>query len=337
MFEEEQISVLDPIDEFYSKKHYFSYSGLKLLLWSPPAWKERYINKQREESIEKHLIEGKVIHCKLLNNHLFDRLFLVSPTTLPSGNTKKVLDKLFKIYEQQGSDPELNSISDRLEDLLQILRDVDLHQSLSTDEKRIAKFMTDECLDYWNYLLQKGTRDVIDQETDDYCQAVANRLIEMSTIRDLMGMDLPDHLEVINETEFKADLVNYPFGVKGIMDNLVIDHRKKVIRLNDFKTTNRSLADFKEQVEYYQYWLQAAMYTTLVYGAFQELLNRGYTLEFRFIVIDRNLLVYPFLVSEETLHNWIEQMNQVVDKANYHYTNRVYELPYEFCVEQVIL
>ena len=47
--------------------------------------------------------------------------------------------------------------------------------------------------------------------------------------------------------------------------------------------------------------------------------------------------MYPFPVSEATLNNWFNKLTDVVEKANWHYTNKNYELPYDFAVGKVVL
>jgi hypothetical protein len=68
-----------------------------------------------------------------------------------------------------------------------------------------------------------------------------------------------------------------------------------------------------------------------------DLLEKGYQLKFHFVVIDRNYQCYPFFVSENTMNSWLDKLKNVIDKADWHYTNRDYTLPYEFAKGKVIL
>ncbi|HEY4062310.1 MAG TPA: hypothetical protein VGM30_10440 [Puia sp.] len=349
--------VRDPMNEFYNKKLYFSYSALKLLLHSPGAYKRKYITKIYEEKIEKHLIKGKVIHCLLLNNHLFDELFIVSPVNIPSGNNKIIVDRIFKIYLQGIADNPLNhsanqSLTDYSENILNILLEINLHQSLTDDkpdrqgvvaktgnQKRLEKIFNDENLNYFEYLKIQGTRNVIDQETYDLCAIYADIIRNNKEIVKIMALDVSDseEIKVINEFELRTGLSKYPFGIKGILDNVVFDNAIKVIRVNDFKTTDRPLNEFRDTIDFYKYWLQAVIYMMLVYAEYTPLFDNGWTFEFRFIVIDANQHVYPFLVKEKTLNEWLLRFNEVIDKANYHYTERAYDLPFEFSKGLVVL
>jgi len=109
------------------------------------------------------------------------------------------------------------------------------------------------------------------------------------------------------------------------------------VRVNDFKTTDRTLSEFKETVEFYKYWLQAIIYMLLVYAEYRPLFESGWTFQFRFIVVDANMHIYPFLVKDRTLKGWLDRFNEVVEVANYHFSERVYDLPFEFSKGQVVL
>lgn len=349
--------VRDPMRDFYSQKVYFSYSALKMLLHSPATYKRKYIDKQYEEKIEKHLIKGKVIHCLLLNNHLFDQLFLVSPDKLPSGNNKIVVDRIFKTYSRGLYDAALApsiefSLNDYGELILNILKEIDLHQSLTDDkpdrngviaktgdQKRLEKIITEENVNYFDHLKKQGARNVIDQETLDMCIIAADAIKENKRISDLMALDVQpgSNIRVLNEHELRTGLQKYPFGIKGILDNLVFDYSRKIIRVNDFKTTDRPLAEFSDTIEFYKYWLQAIIYMLLVYAEYQPLFETGWKFEFRFIVIDINLHIYPFPVKEATLQIWLKRFNEAIEKANYHYSEKSYDLPFEFSKGQVVL
>jgi hypothetical protein len=110
-----------------------------------------------------------------------------------------------------------------------------------------------------------------------------------------------------------------------------------MIYINDVKTSSKELKDFPESVEYYNYWMQAAIYYTIITIKFLNLIDRGYEIKFHFVVIDKNYQVYPFPVSESTLQTWFGQFTSVLDKANWHYINKSYDLPYDFAIGKVVL
>jgi hypothetical protein len=46
---------------------------------------------------------------------------------------------------------------------------------------------------------------------------------------------------------------------------------------------------------------------------------------------------YPFLVSQKTLESWLPKLLDVLNKAEWHYINKRYDLPYDFATGKVIL
>jgi hypothetical protein len=343
--------------EFYSKKIFFSYSSLNKLLNNPRQFYREYVLQLKDEDIEAYMIRGKVIHCLLLEKEKFDKYFIVSPDKLPSENIKKVIDNTWEAYlklKKAGQTPS-EILADHSEHLLNELKAIDLYQTLKTDDQRVAKVCTIEGIAYWDFLYMTSGKHIISQEVYNECLTAANQLKYDKTIAELMQLepdDFNDRIERYNEIELKAnDAVRlspdglkitreFPFGLKGILDNLVLDMEGKIIRVNDIKTTSKSLKDFKDAVEYYRYSLQAAIYRVL---AFQFLRDKGiedwmqWKVVINFIVIDRDMQYYPFEVSAETLDTWMFQLGECLEIAYYHYVNRKYGLPYEFCTGKVKL
>ena len=160
-----------------------------------------------------------------------------------------------------------------------------------------------------------------------------------SKVSNLLGLFVSemDNVDIKNEQEFKAEL-DKSFGLKGIIDSLKLDHDSKIIYINDLKTTGKSLIDFPETVEFYNYWAQAAIYQRLVWYNFNDLIfNQGYKVLFNFIVVDKYLQVYPFAVSDDTMSKWQLKLENLFNEANWHYSNKNYNLPFKFATGNVIL
>lgn len=320
-------------EKFYSKEYSFSYSGLNKLLFSPRLWYKHYVLEEREEKTDLHLIEGKVIHALLLDGDNFSKNFIVSPIKLPSADTKGLLDRVFQYAkESELHDKELKEFGDKI---IEILKDVDLHQSLKTDQQRIDKIVTDPNISYYEYLKTKEGKDIIDQETLDRCREDAELIRENKKVSRLLRIEEESSLKVIinNEYPVQKKLKGYPFGLKGIIDNVIIDHEEEIVYINDIKRTGKTLNDFEETVDYYNYWLQAAIYKELI----GDMVPQGYTVKFTFIVIDKYQQVYPFEVSTVTMIKWSEKMKETLETAKFHYENRKFNLPIKFEKETVIL
>lgn len=327
-------------EDFYSKKFYFSYSSLNKLLWNPQAFYQMYVLGNREEKTESYLVNGKLVHTLLLEEHTFDEKFIIIPGKLPTDNTKAVIDRVFyHAQELQANGDTRTDFTEYTEAVLDVLKDMNLHQSLKTEQQRLDKIYTPDAISYWNFMKNKGSKLLIDQTTYDSCKTSVDLIKTNPEICELICCNNNDftNKQVFNELPVEASVNNKTFGIKGIIDNLVIDHDKKVIYINDIKTSSKDLKDFPESVEFYNYSLQAAIYTSLIGIKFINLIDSGYQLKFHFVVIDRSYQVYAFPVSENTLNHWMNKLLQIIEKADWHYVNKNFTLPYEFALGKVVL
>ena len=143
---------------------------------------------------------------------------------------------------------------------------------------------------------------------------------------------------MFNEIELSSDAVGIDnIGLKGIADSIQINHDKKIIYINDLKTTGKTITDFPETVKFYNYSIQAAIYTRLVKEVYKHIITPEWTIVFNFIVIDKYNQVYCFKVSNLTLEMWDFELSDRLIEMYWHYRNNNYSLPYNFATSQVIL
>jgi hypothetical protein len=335
---QESIEIME--NDFYAKPFQFSYSSLNKLMWNPQAFYQMYVLGNREEKTESYLVNGKIIHALLLEADKFNDQFIISPTNLPTGSTRSVIDRVYAhAKELQANGDQRTEFTDFSDAVLDVLKDINLHQSLKTDQQRIDKMYTPDAISYWDFLKSKGDKTLIDQETYDFCKTGVDLIKMNNKVCDLLGCNVNEfsNKEVYNELPVDCNINGKNFGLKGIIDSVVIDHDKRTIFINDIKTTSKDLKDFPESIEFYNYWLQAAIYSTIIAIKFINLIDSGYQLKFHFVVIDKAYQVYPFPVSDGTLNNWFNKLTSVLDKADWHYTNKNYDLPYDFAIGKVVL
>lgn len=329
--------------EFFSKPFLMSYSGLNRLMFSPALFYNHYILGQREDVTDRNMIEGSLIHCLLLKPESFDDQFVLSVADLPSDNPRTVLHTLFNHYKEiKQSDPE-----DKREELhefayaiIDILADMNLYQSLKTDIQRLDKMMIEKNVHYWEYLKKAEGRIVIDQDLYDFAAAAVEKIKNTPSVIDAMGFfEDPAFTGVTKQNELQLTMFDdtLKFGLRGIIDNLVIDPKKKIIKVNDLKKTSKDLLSFKDSIEYYRYYLQAAMYHKLVEHVY---LSRpeyeDFKIVFRFVVVDSYMQIAPIKVSEETMTEWLKILNEKLEHANYHFTTQNFELPYDFLIQSEV-
>jgi uncharacterized protein YaaR (DUF327 family) len=118
---------------------------------------------------------------------------------------------------------------------------------------------------------------------------------------------------------------------------MVVDVKTKTVRINDLKTSSKSISDFPESIEYWRYWLQAAVYKKLAKEFLKDVIDDSWVIEFNFIVIDKYNQVYPFKVSDTTMDKWTDQTIECLNEGAYHYDTRDFTLPYKFVAGDVLL
>lgn len=312
-------------DRFYENKFYFSYSGLNKLLYSPSIFYKHYILNQQEDRTDAHLVEGRLLHCLLLDAESFDKQFILSSGSVPTGPTKQVIDRVFKsAVEQRRTDESIKNFDS---EILDILKEINFHQRLKTDEQRLEKILTDDAISYFEFLKNRSGKDIIDEDmynrAKDSVEIIRSNKMATET---LSG----DYVE--SEVMLNCVINDYPFGIKGIVDRIIVKDSK--ITICDLKTTSKTISDFADTVDYYNYWMQAAMYVELV--ACTRQIDPS-EIGFSFLVIDKYQQVYVFDVEKNTMLLWREKLRSKLEVAKYHYDNRYYALPYEFATGKITL
>lgn len=320
-----------PVDQPFK----LSYSGLNKLIYSPGLFYNHYVLGQREDVNEKYMIEGRLVHCLLLKPECFNDEFILNSYEMPTDSHKKVLDRLFTHYTCLTEDDVLFgkvTLEDFSNAILDILTDENLFQSLKTDAQRLEKIITPKNAMYWHFLKSSPGKTIIDQEQYDYANKMVAKITSNSSILELMGFfaDSMSNISKWNEVMAEVDAPGITsFKLRGILDNLVIDHEKKEIRVNDLKKTSKSLSTFEESIDHYNYWMQAAMYVKLakVISTYDS-----YPVIFRFIVIDPYMQLSTIRISDETMAVWTEKLDQKIKEADYHFKTRNFDLPYSHII-----
>jgi hypothetical protein len=321
-------------EAFYAKDFNFSYSSINKLLFSPSIFYKEYILQDREIRTDKHLVEGKLVHCLLLEPENLEKKFKIVPGKTPTDSVRKVLH----ILSEKTDAAKLEDIDDQL--ITDVLKEVNLYQSLKTDEQRIAKIKINDYETYWKFILNK-TVDVVDQDTLARCNDYVDILNSHAGVKKLFANNETD-FELDSEERYvekylKCTLKQKKFGLHGYVDFYKIDHENKTVTICDLKTTSKTITEFEETVEYYNYYLQAAIYFKLVYENLDEKIRDDYKILFKFVVIDKYNQVYIFEVLDDTMRGWAFMLTDALNVAEYHYNEKDYSLPYNFATNNIKL
>jgi len=320
--------------EIFNKGDFeFSYSSLNRLLFSPQLFYKEYILKEREIRMEKHLIEGSLTHLLLLEPLKFDDVYIISPSKTPSAALQMVLKNVLNVNGP-------GELKDYTDDILDSLVNVNLYQSVKDDEKKLAKVLSIENQTFYDFI-STSDKTIIDQEAYDRCvvrvQLIKDNKDVIALFDNVVSTDFElDQVEIYNEQFLSCETKDYTFGLKGYVDRYTVDHDKEEINIIDLKTTGKSISDFEDSIEFYNYWMQAAIYKKLVLSEMPET-AKYYNLTYRFVVIDKYNQVYVFLVTDKTMTMWENRLKTTLDVAEYHCINNRYDLPYKFLTQTVTL
>jgi hypothetical protein len=221
---------------------------------------------------------------------------------------------------------------------VQICKSSNFWGNIKVETTLIAKF-NDEIV--WNYiqaLVESDGKIILDSETHEkVLTAVATLKTNKFSKKYLFEKD--DTFEVIYQLpivfKYKDRLM------KAMLDNVVIDHEKKVVYPVDLKTMGEWAENFPYNVSKYRYDLQAEIYTLAITAWVNEH-HPGYEIQlFRFIVVSKNnvekVLIFRLNIDEwrakvnkhritslSTLDEILETYDWYVKNGDYQYPKEMY-------------
>lgn len=330
-------------------KFYFSYSSLVKLINEPKVFYKEYILGEKETKEEKYLKEGQLFHLFVLEPEKFDDKFILLPTSVPTGYALETLHKLLTLvvsdvaFDDDGNELESYTIPDldqHHDYIIAIMKRFNFYQSLKTDQQRLDKVINPECQLYWHVLQEQyqNKKVVVDIDMVNKAKEKADLILKNEECQQLLKA-YNSKEDVRTELELQYDLPNYPFGLKGVIDCVKIDYTNETIYITDFKTTSKTLKEWKNSFEEseYMYWLQVILYKELILSLVPTGSKTAWKLKVNFPVIDKNNNVYVFPVSINSLYEWQVKTKEKLEIAKWHMENEKYDLPYEFYVGKIEL
>ncbi len=315
-------------------KMYLSYSSLVKLCKSPRQFYKEYILEEREILENKYFKQGGLFHLFILEPENFDEKFIVLPDKLPSDSVQQVIRNVWEKYKVDVSNKGGVVLDDMTPEILDYLREINLYQSYKTDQQRIDKIASLEGNQYFNAMRDADAlgKVIVDMGLVEAAKEKARIMLENLDVIQLLYSDTPE-IDIRKEIELEMDLEKRSFGLKGIIDLLRIDYKEETIHIVDFKSTSKSLDDWKNNfmVSEYMYWLQMIVYKELIYSLVPKDSKRAWKLKVWFPVIDKDNRAYVFPVSVDTLQIAEQQTASIFDIAEYHISQNNYcDLPYKY-------
>ena len=311
-----------------------SYSALVKLCKNPRQFHKEYILGEREILERSYFKKGGLFHLFVLEPENFDEKFILLPGKLPSDSVQQVIRDVWESYKANAEeDDRKNSLlTDFDKEILDHLKEINLYQSYKTDDQRLKKVICTEGVEFFQTIRDADNYNkvVVDTQTVEDATKKAEIILANDWVKDML---IETETAVVRkEIELEAKLESYSFDLKGIIDLLKVDYKNSTIHIIDFKTTSKSIeqwrANFLESE--YLYWLQMMIYKELVLGLIPKDSKTAWTFKIWFPVIDKDDQVYVFPVSPETLHESQLKTVGVYDIAEWHIKNGEYDLPYNY-------
>lgn len=247
----------------------------------------------------------------------------------PTATLGKLCDIIIEYYKEVPT----------TEKVLEIVKLNEMWPSVVKDDVLISKFDTKEFWDYIKIKVANVDKKVV-MEKDWYdAQECVDLFFSHKHTRHLFVNGMENNYQYPFNFKYKG------FNIRGIIDKMTIDHKKKMVYLEDIKTSSSNFNEFMKSFMSYRYYLQAAIYTKAFNLAIKKDLNLdGYTLApFKFIFICRFEKVPVVFEVSEKWHNAAingfvtssgykyKGLDQIIDDIYYHWLNKTYELPTDIC------
>ena len=271
-----------PDSEYYSLKGFTSISRLKLLDPRHGGSPQKY-SQGFDFGYNESLLLGSAVHAAILQPDDFE---ISDYQNKPAGKLGFFVEK---VYENRKSGMK---IVDSIEKA-----SIDANYYAGKLTKKILRNAMKLGLDYYLRLSngefnpENGKEKyVLSKKLYDSAHACINSINRNGAIQRILSQNLFEPKEFYNEIALFSDIeVVFPDGVstiirfKGKLDSVVCDPEKKILYLNDIKTTSKGLSYFMGYIyndvpydgvfEHRSYYTQLYIYSVLLQMYFQKILG----------------------------------------------------------------
>lgn len=244
----------------------------------------------------------------------------------PSATLGTLCDIILKNYEKL---PDKNTV-------LKIVKHNAFWSSTKDETKLIPKFDIPEFWDYLNVMYNVKDKKIITTSEHVNAKEAVNILLTHDYSKHLYNNDNETYYQLPFEIEYRS------FKIRGILDRLSIDHKNKIVYMDDLKTGANKGEMFLKSFIDYRYYYQGAIYR-MSFDYFCKMFNlKDYTLApFKFIYLGKTEKI-PFIF--EFTNKWNEAaingfttksgykysgLDENLDKIYFHWKNKIYDFSQE--------
>lgn len=241
----------------------------------------------------------------------FNAQFMVAELTTPPSDTLVIIVKrLFDTFKEKYN--SLVSIPD--EDLLNAIEDIQWNNHWLP--KTRAKKIKEDCAGYYGLLYLAGDRAIISSTTYADIINTVDRLKSADSTRFFFEPDnVFGNTERLYQLKFKATFNDVEY--RCMVDELIVDHERKLIIPVDLKTSSKYEWDFHKSFLDWHYFTQARLYWRIIRANLdKDSYFKDFTLvDYKFIVINKRTLtplVWNFVNTQSTGELHLGKDGQIV-------------------------
>jgi len=247
------------------KIDHLSHSSLSALKVSPQYF-IKYKNRELNKS-SKGFDLGTAIHCYVLEPSTFNGRYIVADIPVIGGMMGKFIEAIVEneayitstVYDNTEDTPSefvIHSIDELYETCYNI---AGFKTPLAGVIKKLEKEENANYLDFLRSSKGKLILSAEDYEIVEHCAASIKNHAVASNI-----CNTSEHNNAEAEKELSWTYKDYPYIIKSVIDNLILDKEKKLVTIVDLKTTAKSVYNFIGAYGTYGYYRQIAIYKLAV-------------------------------------------------------------------------
>jgi len=305
-----------------------SHSSLSALKVSPQFF-IKYKNKELYKDSRSFDL-GSAIHCFILERDKFYDEYIVCTTPVIGGMMGIFIEA---IVENEGfitqETPAEFVIAD-VDELYKICYEKSGFKiPLAT---AIAKLELEGNKNYLEFLREAAGKTVLSNDEFGVVINCSESINIHETARNLCSTN--DLTGGTPELEISWTYKDFPYTIKSIIDNLILDKDKKEVRIVDLKTTAKSVYNFIRAYTSYGYYRQLSIYKLAVYSYLKKLGEDPQEYDiFSYIVAVQTTGLYECVVYEPDstdLSIAIDEFESLLSRLQWHNDHDRWDFPMEY-------
>ena len=290
----------------------------------------KYKNRELDQD-SKSFDLGSAIHCYILEQEVFYNRYIICNVPVIGGMMGTFIEAIVE------NEKFINDI-DLIDEF--VIADVDELYKICYEKSGfkiplatvIAKLELEGNKAYLKFLREAAGKTVLSNEEFGIVVNCTESINAHKTARNLCSTN--DLTGGIPELKVSWTYKDFPYKIKSIIDNLILDKDKKEVQIVDLKTTAKSVYNFVRSYVSYGYYRQLGIYRLAVHSYLKELGEdpSSYNI-FSYIVAVQTTGLYECVVYEPDntdLSVAVDEFESLLDRLKWHTDHDRWEYPREY-------